>query len=227
MNYEQVLAQAREQDIYAAIESIAKTGEFLQVMMDLYWKAKDLPATIAVAQAGIAYCFTSSARGSDPAHVSELRGRAKAIAYNLGSCCWPGWGEPGIAITPVECAIGYEAARCNLRLAIELARPAKAMGNAHWLVGAYELANREFDSAYASFERARQALAEERAMALMAAGYAQLTRHLQSPADAPTHRAFESAMTDLQNEGSNDANDFAEQSATVKSSLEKWYAQQK
>ena len=155
------------------------------------------------------------------AFAEQLRGTAKAISYNLGSFCWPGWAEPGIDIGKKECSFGYDAAKCNLRLGSELKRPAKAMGNAHWLVGAYELASRHFDRAIASFDKAHNTFTEDRALALMAAGYAELTKHLQSMGNA---QRVEDAKTALINEGSEDAKAFADQLTTVETALRDWYA---
>jgi hypothetical protein len=228
MTHEELRTRITERDTYAAIESIAESGDaltaaklFLTITTDLYWKAKDLPNVMAIGSAGITFGLTRAIVETDPQLAEQLRGTAKAIAYNLGSCCWPGWAEAGIDIGKKECAFGHDAAKCNLRLAIELKRPAKAMGNAYWLVGAYELANRDFDAATKTFDAAHENFADERAMALMSAGYRELANHLQSNANASR---LEEHKTALIAEGSDDGKAFAQQLTTVEVALRNWYA---
>ncbi|HTL29215.1 MAG TPA: hypothetical protein VL282_08340, partial [Tepidisphaeraceae bacterium] len=187
MTHQDLLRLLQESDSFAAIESIAGQGDALTVSKlfatmanDLYWKVKNLPGAIAISQAGITYSLTTALRERDTEIANQLRGQAKAIAFNLGSFCWPGWDEPGIDIGAKELAAGFDAARCNLRLAIELKRPSKAMGNAHWMIGSYELAKCEFDSAIQTFAKARDTFTEDRVMALMAAGYRELADNLKS-----------------------------------------------
>jgi len=74
------------------------------------------------------------------AAVDRLRSTAKGLAYDVGSLTWPGWEEPGIDPTPEDLAFGRECARLNLRLAIELKKPALKISMAYWLVGADALA---------------------------------------------------------------------------------------
>jgi len=229
MTHEEIRTLSRDGDSYAAIEAIAKSGDavtatklFLSIATDLYWKSKDLPNVMAIGAAGITFGLTRSLAEPDKTVAEQLRGAAKAIAYNLGSFCWPGWAEPGIDIGTKECAFGYDAACCNLRLAIELKRPAKAMCNSHWLVGAFELANRDFDAAISSFEKANAIITDDRAMGLMAAGYRELAMHLKS--NGGNAQRLEAAKTALVNEGSDDAKAFAEQLTTVGAAMRAWYA---
>jgi tetratricopeptide (TPR) repeat protein len=227
MTHQEIRTLANTADTYAAIEAIANSGDslsvakqYLTLVTELYWKAKDLTHVMALGAAGITFGLTRAVAESDTDTAEQLRGTAKAIAYNLGSFCWPGWAEPRIDVGQKECAFGYDAARCNLRLAIELKRPPKAMSNAHWLVGAHELARRDFDRAIESFEKAKHA--ETRAMDLMADGYRELAVHLQS--DGRNAQPLEAAKTALLNEGSEDAKAFAEQLTTVEAALREWYA---
>jgi len=232
MNHEEIRTLIRETDSYSAIEAIAEAGDaltvaklYLTIATDLYWKSKDLPNVMAIGLAGVTFSLTRAVVERHEETAGQLRGTAKAIAYNLGSFCWPGWAEPGIEIGKKECAFGFDAARCNLRLAIELKRPSKGMGNAYWLVGAYELANGDFDDAIAAFEKAQSTFTEDPAMALMAAGYRQLAAHLQS--GTQNRQSLEAAKTALLDEGSEDGKAFAEQLTTVESALRDWYAAQK
>jgi hypothetical protein len=228
MTHTEIRTLIRDADSYAACEALANSGDavtasklFLTLVTDLYWKAKDLPAAMSIGSAGVTFGLTRSLVEPDKAIAEQLRGTAKAIAYNLGSFCWPGWGEPGIEIGKRECSFGYDAACCNLRLGTELKRPSKGMGNAYWLVGAYELASRDFDEACASFDKARTTFTEDRAMSLMAAGYRELAAHLQS--NGGNTKALDEAKTSLLNEGSEDGKAFADQLTSVESALRDWY----
>jgi hypothetical protein len=229
MNHDEIRTLVREADSYAAVEAIANSGDaltaaklYLTIVTDLYWKAKDLPNAMAIGSAGITFGLTRAAVERHNETANQLRGTAKAIAYNLGSFCWPGWAEQGIDIGQNEFAFGHNAAKCNLRLAIQLNRPAKAMCNAHWLIGAYELANRDCAAAIASFDKANAIIHDDRAMALMAAGYRELATHLKS--DGGNAQRLEEAKTALLNEGSDDGKAFAEQLTTVEAAIRAWYA---
>jgi hypothetical protein len=228
MTHEQIRTQIHVTDSYAAIEAIANAGDpvtaaklYLSIVTDLYWKSKDLPTLMTIGAAGITFGLTRAIVEPDKETAEQLRGTAKAIAFNLGSFCWPGWAEPGIEIGPKEVAFGHDAAKCNLRLAIELKRPSKAMGNAYWLVGSYELVERDFHRAIASFETAKNNFTEDPAMALMAGGYRALAEHLQS--NGGNAQQLEDTKAALVKEGSEDGKAFAEQLVTVEAALRDWY----
>ena len=87
--------------------------------------------------------------------IMARQGDPKTLAYNLASNTWPGWNEPGIRPTPSDMDTGLEAARLNLRLAQELNRGAEPMFNAHWIIGALELARGHHADAIRSYEQAR------------------------------------------------------------------------
>ncbi len=75
----------------------------------------------------------------DPELANKLRSGAKGCADDFASYAWSGWDEPGITITQADRAAGFDAARVNLRLAIELERGDLPTSRAHWMVGAYYL----------------------------------------------------------------------------------------
>jgi hypothetical protein len=140
----------------------------------LYNEDHNLPATRAMLERGIAF----AAERSDD---EEVKGRQKAMNYNLGSFCWPGWGEADRVPTPDDLAAGKRGAAENLRLGEELTRPEGPTANAHWLVGAYQLVDRQWSEAEASFLRMKELAtrAEQPSMASLADGYLILTQTLQ------------------------------------------------
>jgi len=184
---EKVQHLLRTVDSLAAAEFLEAEGEpkaigkhYYRVMNDLYWKRHDLPALVTVARFGIHYCL-SRAQGMPVAQAAELRGLGKTMAYDLASFTWPGWDEPGIQPTPADEAIGLDAARLNLRLAVELKRGAEPLMNAHWMLGAQQLGAGQFLDAIRSFEHSAEFARQDknRGGELMAQGYAILTRVLE------------------------------------------------
>ena len=166
---------------YGAAEIMARLGEpkavargYAEVTRDLYRTRRDLPSFILVSRQGIEYLLVKATEveKADPALAEELRSAGKAMAYNLAVNTWPGWNETGIRITPADIEAGMEAARLNLRLAIELKRGADPMFNAHWIIGALELARGRHAEAIASYDEARRIATDSnlRAYALLARG---------------------------------------------------------
>src|SRR5690348_6291645 len=104
-----------EQDIGLALHELARQEDALgalkattQVMRELYWKRKDLPASVLFACAGMSLGFAWAARTSDPALADQLRGIVKGLAYDIASFTWPGWDEPGIVVTASDLRAGME-----------------------------------------------------------------------------------------------------------------------
>lgn len=132
---------------------------------DRYWKDKDLAAARRLLEEGIAL-----------ARAQGLRGEEKAMSYDLAAFCWYGWDEPGVVITPEDSSAGAQAAEENLRLAIELERPAGPLGNAWWMVGAYRLQEGDYAGAKTAFEAFRTLTEGDRVRTLLAEGYLQIPR---------------------------------------------------
>jgi hypothetical protein len=62
---EEIRKLLRDGDSFAAAQRIQREGTPLEIgdrydriVRELYWKAKDLPAVVAVARAGIFYCLS-------------------------------------------------------------------------------------------------------------------------------------------------------------------------
>ena len=178
---------------------------------------------VLAARAGIQFCLDRAAQldqGDEPA-AAQLRGQAKAIAYNLGANCWPGWLDAGILITATERAIGLDAARLNLRLALELKRAAEPLGHAHWLLGAQLLAAGKHDQAAAEFLAAAQQFGQagKPTEQQMARAYEALTRWLQHASDSSRREALDKILADLQALATDDARFFAGQVRTAAKAL--------
>lgn len=164
---------------------------------ELYWKDGNLPASRACLEAGIAFCAAQ-----EPA-TEALLGIQKAMNYNLGSFCWPGWGEHDP--TPGDVDAGERAARTNLDLAIQLKRGPDPMANAHWLVGAYALERGDREGATASFLRAAEVAADP-GTARLGRAYAQLASRSDD---------FDATVEAMRHSGGEHAEFFANQLETV------------
>jgi len=177
-----------EKDSSAAIEFLSAGTDvavsaraFDEAMRQLYWEQKDLDASVAIGRAGIQFCLNAGRRGGCDSGM--MRGLAKAIAYNLASFTWPGWDEPGIAVTRTHVVIGLDAARTNLRLAAELDKGSLAASRAYWIMAAHQLAAGETEAAFNGFQAgARHATAAGMpADELLNRGFGELVNLLVSP----------------------------------------------
>jgi hypothetical protein len=225
-----VRALIADRDVYAAIEYMQSLGEppvvakaYGQLVMDLYWKAKDVPAVVALGRAGILYCLTMANRleAKSPEGAAPWFGQAKMIAYNVGSFTWPGWAEKGITLRPADVRAGREAAALNLRLAIKLKVPPQKLSAAHWLVGAHHLAAGKHQDAVRSFTTAgeRSTEAKDAAGAQMNAGYVGVALIL-SGAEPSGRKALDAAVKKLTEIGSDDAQFYAKQLTDVLKALQ-------
>jgi hypothetical protein len=221
-----VLATWNEHDASAAFRQLESDGspeavanQYIKLAQHVYNVHKDVPKMILTARAGIHYTLDQARRNeaTNPEAARTLRRAAKTIAYNLGANCWPGWKDEGITINPTDLAIGMDAARLNLRLAVELERPAEPMANAHWLLGAHLLAARQYDAAIAEFTKTAEKFGEaDKADArLMGLGYAALAGKLKQPGDAAAAESLKSAIQSLLDLGTGDAKFYAEQLRTA------------
>jgi hypothetical protein len=200
-------AQLVERDV-TELSHIGVAKRYSALVNDLYWKGKEVSFAIWLGRFGAHYCLTHAAKRGDAAAL-ELRSIAKQLAYNMGSFAWPGWAEPGITLSEADLAAGRDAAKLNLRLAVELNRPAKGMSNAHWLIGAYALADGKTPEAVAAFDRAA-ALGDDAAAAAMNRAYASLAQLAADRHNTLLQQAFADALAALPAAGP-DGSAYAEQ----------------
>ena len=158
------------------------------VLRHAYWNKKDLTGAIQIGQAGITRGEQLAAQF--PEKENKIMSQVKGIYYNLASFTWPGWDEPDIKITPEQVQLGLAAAKENFRLAIELKKDALPLSRACWMLGAQEIAVKDYSSAidhfYQAEQFAEQAVSREgpqqgKGEALLARGFAQLASLLAKP----------------------------------------------
>lgn len=195
------IAILREKDSFAAIEHISGHADpkiATQVFGDLanyfYWKEKDLAASVAMGRAGVQFGLAAGERlkKEDPAESQEIRSVAKALSYDIASFTWPGWGEKEIEIGRGELAAGLDAAKTNLRLALELKKGETPMGRAHWMLGAQLIAHKKYDEARKQFESAVEhfARAKNEGERLLSQGFLALVGILESPDNEAERKAL-------------------------------------
>lgn len=199
----------KEADTFAAIEFLnqqpgetAVAAAYLELQSALYWQERALDQLPAMSRAGIQYCLDraeSAAARRKMARARALRGQAKRLAYNLGSFTWPGWDEAGLAPTEAQQAEGRDAARLNLRLALELDRDDLVLSRAYWLLGAHLLTSRLYAGALLTFERAAAYAARsgEAQDAALNRVYAALALLLDEPQEGAHRVAFRAALLGL------------------------------
>jgi hypothetical protein len=210
----------------AAIEALLAQSDPRQAVnglasaqRDLYWIDKNVPAMVIVSRAGIKHLLKSVDRSPE---AEDAGHHAKALAYNLGSFTWPGWNEPGIVLSAADVGAGLEASGLNLRLADELNRPEKAKAKAYWLLGAHQLAASAYVSASESFcsGKPHAERSDDTSLGPMLDGYLLLTRVLSEPGNGQTRREFDSSLSRLRSDGTEDRREYANQLTTALTALE-------
>jgi hypothetical protein len=144
-----------------------------------------------------------------------VRESAKTIAFNVGANTWPGWGDEGVQISCDQRKAGIAAAMLSLRLVNELNLGPQRMGTARWLVGAHQIAARQYEAAIEAFDAAARAFAaaDDRAAETMARGYRALAGKLRRENAAAAAAELDRALQDLAQQGSKAAEFFQSQLA--------------
>jgi hypothetical protein len=213
MDPEQAIEKALE--LYSQVDSFAAIiylcemdnpkftlNALIGAMKHKYWQEKDLVGALAFARAGTHFGLQSALQydQSDPELAFKLRSGAKGFAYDFASSAWIGWDEAGIEISSTDQAAGFDAARVNLRLAIELERGDLPTSRAHWLVDAYHLADGEYSQAIESFEQGIvfAIKADARADELLNQGYILIAKLLASPEESGFQENYKSLKSSFQ-----------------------------
>lgn len=205
---EEALTLWREADSFAAIEFLnqqepetAVLAAYDGLLALLYWQERALEPLVVVGRAGLQFGLDAGHRRArrDIPGALALRGEVARLAYNLASYTWPGWAEPGLRPGPRATAVGLDAARLYLRLALELDRDAAGMARAYDLLGRHLLAARAHEGALGCFRRAAlyAKRAELEAEQLLAAGYGALARLRLDERDDAAQEALNEALERL------------------------------
>lgn len=221
---ETALKQLLETDSAAVLESIFRADEPLvagqvcnEALCTLYWKKKDLQSALAIGRGGMLLSLASAVRcEKENAELArKLTLVAQQIAYNMASFTWPGWNEPGIAITASDCAIGLDAARTSLRLVAQLNKGAIALSRGKWMLAGHELSAGNAPAARAHYAEAAQHADEAKSEAetLLCRGFEKLAELVGSPSDKQARKALEEIKQRLPTVP--DGKDFVQQIETA------------
>jgi hypothetical protein len=204
--------------IDARADPIATVSALNSTVQKLYREYNDVTNMIVAGNLGLGYFLRRSTLESDQGKVRELKKLGKVIAFNTAANCWPGWGDPGIVIEEAHIRAGIKMANESRDLVEELAFGARELGNAHWLVGALELAAGRFDAARVAFEQAERVSLVQDATStytLMARGYVELARKAGPQSRAQGKEALRETLDRLRVQGSKEAIFFADQLSTA------------
>ncbi len=220
------LESIRRGDLTGAVRRVESDEEaeqvsanYTQLIKILYGQHRDVTNLAAVGKAAVLYHLKQSelAAERDVAATVKLKTAAKTLAFNVAANCWPGWGDEGVVIESSNIHAGLELAILSLRLVEELTLGADQLGNAHWLVGALQLATGRVDASLLSFGQARDAFASvgEKTSMLLADGYCAIA--LGQAPDGADNRAQEldEVINRLMADGSKEAKAFADQLRTA------------
>ncbi len=123
-----------------------------QLMIHLRWELKD--------HEGIARVADMASELAGDTEDEGVLGALKAISFNRAAFFWRGWGDSDMTISPeMEIASTGYAVR-NLQLAERLGKVGVPLGRAEWLMGAFDWANGDRDSAVIRFQRAAELVGE-------------------------------------------------------------------
>jgi hypothetical protein len=205
---EQALHCLEQADTFTAIEYLNQqpeplvvTAAYNDLVKDLYWEKRNISQVVAICRAGIQYCSDQAEKvaASNRKMAYSLRSDAKQLAYNLASYTWPGWNEQQIELEPLQIAAGLDAARFNLRLALELDKGDLALSRAYWMLAGHLLAANAVAGAEAGYRRAANYAerAGEKVDHLLALAFADLVRWILEPQDNSHRLTFEKSRESL------------------------------
>jgi hypothetical protein len=205
---EQALQCLEEADTFTAIEFLNQQPKPLVVaaayndlVKDLYWQKRNMATMAALCRAGIQFCLDQAEETAltDRNKTADLRSAAKQLAFNLASFTWPGWDEPEIELDPSQTADGLDAARLNLRLALELDKGDLALSRAYWMLAGHLLAAHAATGAEATYRRAAlyAGRAGDDAEKLLALAFAALVRWMMEPESDGRRQVFATAREKL------------------------------
>jgi hypothetical protein len=204
----------------AAIMANADTQTALEALAQLCQRAyrdlKCVPAMTTLAWEAVEFGLKCAAASPDVESASRYRGRARAIAYNAGANCWPGWGD-AVEITSADIAEGLKLAERSYELAGELGLGDKPTGASLWLVGALQMAAGRLSMAIAQFLRAEEAFqaAQLPVSAAMARGYVALAEKALPESHPRGAESLATIIGSLRSMESREAQFFADQLLTA------------
>jgi hypothetical protein len=170
----------------------------------------------AIAWEAVGFGHRCAAASPDSESANRYKARVRAIAYNVGANCWPGWGDP-VEINSSDIAEGLKLAERSYELVEELGLGDKEIGGALWLIGALQMATGQLSAATAQFRRAEEAFHTARlpGYAAMAQGYAALANKVLPESHLRGTESLAAIIQSLRAMESREAQFFADQLVTA------------
>jgi hypothetical protein len=215
-----LLAAGNVSAAVAAITAVMDIPVALQALAQLCQRAyrdlKSVPTMTALAWEAVGFGLKCAAASPESESASRYKTSARAIAYNAGANCWPGWGD-AVEIKPADIAEGLKLAERSYELVVELDLGDKAIGTALWLIGALQMAGGRLSTAIRQFLRAEEAFqaAQLPAHAAMAQGYAALAEKGMPESHLRGAESMETILHSLRGMDSREAQFFADQLLTA------------
>ncbi len=104
-------------------------AKYNELILDLYWKSKDLKAVVDVGKRA----FRLAERKGEPSHP-----RLSPIGYNIASFTAPWWSD-SIPVTPQQARFGLDIARLTLELRLHGGFDPIKISGIRWLIGVHQL----------------------------------------------------------------------------------------
>jgi hypothetical protein len=215
-----LLAAGNISSAVAEITALGYTQAALEALEQLckraYHDLKSVPIMTAIAWEAVGFGLKCAAASPDRESANMYKARARAIAYNAGANCWPGWGD-AVEIKSVDIAEGLKLAQRSYDLVEELGLGDKAMGSAVWLIGALQMACGRMSTASAEFLRAEEVFhaAQLAPQAAMARGYAALADKALPESHLRGTESLAAILRSLRAMESREARFFADQLVTA------------
>lgn len=202
--------------VVAAVHDGAALDGLGQLCKQAYRELKNIPAMNAIAWEAIKFGLRCAEASGDAESARHYKARVRAIAYNAGANCWPGWGDP-VEITVADIGEGLKFAELNYELVKELGLGGKEIGGALWLAGALRMASGQISEAIAQFVAAQKAFQDGGLIVYeaMARGYAAIAHKALPEVQCGDERSFVATLDSLQAMESKEAQFFAKQLATA------------
>ncbi len=169
------------------------------VLARTYWTTRDIERVAALAQHALVAADAAINGAPDAATRRTLLERKGAIAYNLASYAWPGWGgeDAGVVLTAAQVRAGLDAAWLNVEIQQQLDSEEKKRAHSLWLAGAHQLAAGDRSGAVATFKRARALLRDaDEQQEDYYDGWTTVAK-LLGPADADQRAALEHRLDEI------------------------------
>lgn len=197
-------------DTQAAMDALAR------LCRQVYSELKSVPTMTALAWEAVGFGLECAAASPDPESARGYKSSARAIAYNAGANCWPGWGDE-VEITPADIAEGLKLAERSYALAEELGLGDRATGTSLWLIGALQMSAGNVSTAIVRFLKAEDAFGAAKlpAQEAMARGYAALAARLLPESHLGGAESLEAVLLTLRAMESREAHFFADQLVTA------------